>query len=101
MKGNPMFSKKTIDTTANKFGTAMGHLQDTGREIERIPEKFVKGTAKAAVKAPVSLAKGGADIGTGVLKELSSVVAYGAREATGAKKSTRPYKSNVAKGWFE
>ena len=96
-----MSFKKKVDKGLNKFGNAMADLQDFGGEVERVPEKFVKGTAKGVVKAPKALAKGGADVGVGVLKELSSVLAHGARELTGAEKPKRPCKSNLAKGWFE
>jgi len=96
-----MSFKKTVDNSLNTFGNTMADLRDVGREIERIPEKFVIGTTKAAVKAPVALAKGGADVGVGVLKEMSTILAYGARELTGNKKRKGLYKSNLAKGWFE
>lgn len=93
--------KKTVDNSLNAFGNKMGDLRQFGLDLERLPERAIKGAAKGAVKVPGALARGGADVGVGVLKELSSVVAYGAREATGAKKKSKPYKSNVAKGWFE
>ncbi|WP_424972634.1 hypothetical protein [Dinoroseobacter sp. S76] len=43
----------------------------------------------------------GKDVPLGVAKELSSILAYSVREVTGAQKRTTPFKSNVAKGWFE
>ena len=96
-----MSFKKKVDKSLNRFGNTMADLQDFGREVERMPEKLVKGTAKAAVKAPVALAKGGADVGVGVLKEMSGFLAFGARELAGTKETKRSKKANLAKGWFE
>lgn len=96
-----MSFKKAADRSLNKFGNTMGNLRDAGHELERIPEKAVKATARVATKAPGALAKEAADISVGVLKEMSGIVAYGAREVTGSKKKAGPFKSNLAKGWFE
>lgn len=85
-----MLFKHKVDNGLNKFGNSMANLLDVGREIERIPEKFVKGTTKAAVKAPVALAKAGADVGVGVLKEMSGILAYRIRASCHQDHRTAP-----------
>jgi hypothetical protein len=96
-----MSFRKNVDKGLNKFGNSMADLRDAGREAERMPEVLAKGAAKAVVKVPGALAKGGADVGVGVLKELSGILAYGGRELTGSKKANGSCKTNLAKGWFE
>lgn len=92
-----MPTKRQINKAVNAVGNKLGDLREIGHEIERAPEHFVKGSGKAAA----GLAKASGVLGVDVLKELSGIAAYGARELTGAKKPTKPFKSNLAKGWFE
>ena len=92
-----MSLKRKTDKALNGFGNFMGKTRENLREVERAPEYFVKGYLKGAVGAT----KLAGDVSTGVLKEMSGIVAYGVREATGQKKRKGPYKSNLAKGWFE
>ena len=58
---------------------------------------YKKGLARLADNA----AEAGKDVPLGVAKELTAVLAYGYRELTGVKKRKGPYKSNVAKKWFD
>lgn len=96
-----MSFKRKTDKALNRFGNFMGKTRENLREVERLPEHFVKGCAKGSVKGAAGATRFVGDVGTGGLKEMSGIVAHGMRELTGQKKPKCPYKSNLSKDWFE